>query len=59
MTTDKIPKEKINITQIPGHPLVKVAGKFKREFWESTLKNIQDFRETEKQEINDFLDNEN
>ena len=26
--------------QIPEHPLMKLAGKFKGEFWEKTLKNI-------------------
>lgn len=58
MTVNKSPKENNKKTQIPGHPLAKIAGKFKGGFWESTLKNIQDFREREKQEINDFLDNQ-
>ncbi len=58
MTTDKRPKEKIQKTPIPGHPLAKLAGKFKGEFWEKTLENIQDFRNKEKQEINEYLDNQ-
>ncbi|MDY6897424.1 MAG: hypothetical protein SWZ49_05005 [Cyanobacteriota bacterium] len=59
MTINKSPKENNKKTQIPGHTLAKLAGKFKGEFLESTLKNIQDFREAEKQEINEYLDNEN
>ena len=57
MTTDKIPKEKIKNTHIPGHPLAKLAGKFKGEFWEKTLENIQEFRNREKQEVNEYFDN--
>ena len=57
MTIEKIPKEEINKTQIPGHPLAKIAGKFKGEFWEKTLENIQEFRKREKQDINEYLDN--
>ena len=57
MTTDKIPKEKIKNTHIPGHPLAKLAGKFKGEFWEKTLENIQEFRKREKQEVNEYFDN--
>ncbi|MEA5593377.1 hypothetical protein [Rivularia sp. UHCC 0363] len=59
MTTNKSSIKNNKNIPIPGHPLAKIAGKFGGEFWESTLKNIQDFREREKQEINDFLDNEN
>lgn len=58
MTTHKTPKEKVKKTPIPGHPLAKLAGKFKGEFWESTLKNIQDFRKMEKEEVNRFFDNQ-
>ena len=57
MTTDKIPKEQIKNTHIPGHPLAKLAGKFKGEFWEKTLENIQEFRKREKQEVNEYFDN--
>ncbi|MEO0932372.1 MAG: hypothetical protein AAFY21_00985 [Cyanobacteria bacterium J06641_2] len=45
--------------QIPPHPLAKLAGKFKGQFWERTLENIEEFRKKEKQEINEYLDNEN
>lgn len=58
MTTEKIPKEKTNKTHISGHPLAKLAGKFKGEFWEKTLENIQEFRKREKQEINEYFDNQ-
>ncbi|BAY82914.1 hypothetical protein NIES267_24000 [Calothrix parasitica NIES-267] len=58
MTSDKLPKEKINKTPIPGHPLAKLAGKFKGEFWEKTLENIQEFRKREKQEVNEYFDNQ-
>ena len=58
MTTDKLPKEKIKNTPIPGHPLAKLAGKFKGEFWEKTLENIEEFRKREKQEVNEYFDNQ-
>ena len=58
MTTEKIPKESIKKTQIPGHPLAKLAGKFKGEFWEKTLENIQEFRKKENLEVNEYLDNQ-
>ena len=57
MTIDKLPKENINKTHILGHPLAKLAGKFKGEFWEKTLENIQEFRKREKQEVNEYFDN--
>ncbi|MGB6296684.1 MAG: hypothetical protein WBF90_10915 [Rivularia sp. (in: cyanobacteria)] len=58
MTTHKTSKEKVKETPIPGHPLAKLAGKFKGEFWESTLNNIQEFRKREKEEVNRFFDNQ-
>ncbi len=57
MTTNKLPKKKDAKLQIPEHPLAKLAGKFEGEFWENTLLEIQNYRETEKQEINKTLDN--
>ena len=59
MTTNKSSRTNHKNTQIPGHPLAKLAGKFKGEFWEKTLESIQEFRKREKQEINQYLDNEN
>ncbi len=58
MTTDKLSEEKVEKVQIFPHPLAKIAGKFKGEFWESTLKNIQNFRKREKEENNRFFDNQ-
>lgn len=58
MTNEKIPKVNIKKTQIPGHPLAKLAGKFKGEFWEKTLENIQEFRKKENLEVNEYLDNQ-
>ncbi|MEM6752175.1 MAG: hypothetical protein AAF630_04195 [Cyanobacteria bacterium P01_C01_bin.38] len=52
-------KTPLKNTHIPRHPLAKLAGKFKGEFWEKTLESIQEFRKREKQEINQYLDNEN
>jgi hypothetical protein len=58
MTINKLPKNKDKKLQIPEHPLAKLAGKFEGEFWENTLLEIQNFRETEKQEINKTLDSQ-
>jgi hypothetical protein len=58
MTTNKLPKKKDKKLQIPEHPLAKLAGKFEGELWENTLLEIQNFRETEKQEINKTLDSQ-
>lgn len=58
MTANKLPKKKDKKTPIPEHLLTKLAGKFKGEFWEYTLLEIQKLRELEKQEINRVLDNQ-
>ncbi len=57
MTTHKLSKKKEKKPQISKHPLAKLAGRFEGEFWENTLLEIQNMRETEKQEINQVLDN--
>ncbi|MBW4671589.1 MAG: hypothetical protein KME60_30230 [Cyanomargarita calcarea GSE-NOS-MK-12-04C] len=56
MTINKLPKNQDKKLQILEHPLAKIAGKFEGEFWENTLLEIQNFRETEKQNINKTLD---
>jgi hypothetical protein len=58
MTTHKLSKKKEKKSQITKHPLAKLAGRFEGEFWENTLLEIQNMRETEKQEINQALDNQ-
>jgi len=57
MINNNLPDNKAVKNQIPRHPLAKFIGKFKGEFWERTLENIEEFRKKEKQEINKFLDN--
>lgn len=44
MINNNLPNNKAANNQIPRHPLAKLAAKFKREFWEKTLENIQEFR---------------
>jgi hypothetical protein len=55
MATNKVLKKKDRKFLIPKHPLVKLAGKFEGEFWESPLDEIQRFRDKDKEEVNKTL----
>jgi hypothetical protein len=55
MTTRKISDQRQKAEPIPAHPLAGIAGKFSGQAWLDTLAEMENFRKTEKDEINESL----